>query len=132
MEIDYQHDYNACKDLGKTSSPKGHEKIRVHFVFYLKQDGRHKARLVADGHLTDVPLSSVCSEVVSLRGMRMVLFIAELNRLDLWGSDIGNACLDAFTKGKACTIASPEFGPLQGHTLIIDKTWCGLRTSVLR
>jgi hypothetical protein len=39
--------------------------IRVHLVYEVKQDGRHKARLVADGHLTDIPLDSVYSGVVS-------------------------------------------------------------------
>ena len=34
---------NACK---------GYHKIKVHLVFAVKFDGRHKARLVADGHIT--------------------------------------------------------------------------------
>ena len=54
----------------------------MHFVFDAKHDGRHKARLVADRHLTEVPLSSVYSGVVSLRGIRLVLFLAELNGLE--------------------------------------------------
>lgn len=33
----------------------GHKKICVDLVFDVKHDGRHKARLMADGHLTDVP-----------------------------------------------------------------------------
>ena len=98
----------------------------------MKHDGRHKARLVADRHLTDVPLSRVHSGVSSLRGIRMVLFIAELNRLDSWGPDIGNACLETFTKEKACMTSGPEFGSLQGHTLLINKALHGLRTSGLR
>jgi hypothetical protein len=32
-----------------------------------KHDGRFKARLVADGHLTDAPLESIYSGVVSNR-----------------------------------------------------------------
>ena len=44
----------------------GYKRIRTHLVFDVKHDGRHKARIVADGHLTDVPLSSVYSGVVSL------------------------------------------------------------------
>ena len=31
--------------------PKGYHKITVHLVFAVKFDGRHKARLVVDGHL---------------------------------------------------------------------------------
>jgi hypothetical protein len=35
--------------------------------------------------------------VVSLRGLRIVTFLAKLNGLDLWATDIGNAYLEAFT-----------------------------------
>jgi hypothetical protein len=52
-------------------------------VFDVKHDGLHKARLVADGHLTEVPLESVYSGVVSLRRFRLVLFLAELNNIEL-------------------------------------------------
>lgn len=79
-----------------------------------------------------MPISSACSGVVSLRGIRLVLFLAELNGLDSWGTDVGNACLEAFTKEKVHMIAGPEFGELEGHKLIINKDLCGLRTSGLR
>ena len=87
--------------------------------------------MVADGHLTDVPLDSVYSGVVSLRGLRLVLFLAELNGLDTCATDIGNAYLEAETKEKVCIIAGKEFGPLEGHLLIIKKALYGLRTSGL-
>eukprot|EP00977_Amphora_coffeiformis_P007084 scaffold1545_cov206-Amphora_coffeaeformis.AAC.1 len=38
----------------------------------------------------------------------------------------------SYTKQKVCTIAGPEFGPLQGHMLIIDKALYGLHTSGAR
>ena len=97
-----------------------------------RTDGRHKARLVADGHLTEVPLESVYSGVVSLRGFRLVLFLAELNNLELWATDIGNAYLEAFTSEKVYITAGPEFGELEGHTLIISKALYGLRSSGAR
>ena len=40
----------------KVGIPAGFRKIRVHMVFDVKHDGRHKARLVADGSMTFVPL----------------------------------------------------------------------------
>ena len=49
------------------------KKIRVHIVFAVKHDGRHKSRLVADGHLTDVPLESVYAGVVSIQGLRICI-----------------------------------------------------------
>ena len=69
---------------GKDSKiPDSYKKIRVHLVFDIKHVGRHKARLVSDGHLTDVPLDSVYSGMASLRGLRIVLLLAELNNLQL-------------------------------------------------
>ena len=52
---------------------------------------RHKARLVADGSLTPDPVENISSGVVSLRHSRLVIFLGELNNLELWGADIGNA-----------------------------------------
>jgi hypothetical protein len=66
--------------------------------------------LVADDHLTDIPLESLYSGVVSKRGFRIVLFLAELNNLEIWATDIGNAFLESFTSEKVFIIAGPEFG----------------------
>ena len=97
-----------------TNVPEGFKKIRVHFVFAVKHDGCHKARLVAGGHLTDVPLDSVYSGVVSLRSLRLVIFLAELNGLELFSADVGNAYLEAKTKEKVYIIAGDGFGDLKG------------------
>ena len=102
-------------------------------VYDIKHDGWHKARLVAGGHLTPIPLDSVYSGVVSLRGIRLVIFIAELNGLEVWATDVGNAYLEASTSEKLVIIAGPEFGPeREGHLLMIMKALYGLRTSGLR
>jgi len=85
--------------LGKGAKPPEgyYQKIRVHLVFDMKHDGWHKSRLVADGHLTDVPLDSIYSGVVLLHGMYLLVFLAELNDLDVWATDIGNAYNSAST-----------------------------------
>ena len=133
LEIGQLQDYETFQDKGKGAPiPKGYKQITVHLVFDVKHDGRHKARLVAGGHLTDDPIESVYSSVVSLRSLRLVIFLAELNQLDLWGADVGNAYLEAFTKEKVCFIAGDGFGALKGHTLIIVKALYGLKSSGLR
>ena len=92
-------EYKTFIDKGKGGiPPDGYKKIRCHMVYDVKHDGRHKSRLVAGGHLTDPNTESVYSSVVSLRGIRLVTFLSELNKLELWGTDIGNAYLEATTK----------------------------------
>jgi hypothetical protein len=86
------------------------------------------ALLVAGGHLTDPNTVSVYSGVVSLCGIRLVVFLAELNQLELWGADVGNAYLEALTKEKVYIIAGPEFRELKGHMILIFKALYGLRS----
>jgi Reverse transcriptase (RNA-dependent DNA polymerase) len=100
LELTQIGDYNTFIDKDHhtmVNAPSGYKKIRVHFVFNVKHDGRHKARLVADGHVTQIPVDSVYAGVVSLRGFRLVLFLAELNHLQIWATDISNAYLEAYT-----------------------------------
>ena len=125
--------YHAFIDKGKDYDPgSGYKKITVHMVYCVKHDGRHRARLVAGGHLTETPIDSVYSSVVSLRGIRMLTFFAELNQCNVWATDISSAYLESKTKEKVYVIAGPEFGEREGHVLIIDKALYGLKTSGVR
>ena len=117
---------------GKAVTPDGFQKIRVHFVYAVKHDGRFKARLVADGHLTKEPVESIYFGVVSLRSLRMVVFLSQLNDLKIWGADVGIAYLEVYTDEKLCTIAGPEFKELQGHPLIMIKTLHGTHSGGAR
>jgi hypothetical protein len=135
LEILQLAEYDTFRDLGNketASPPKGYKKIHTHLMYDCKHDGRHKAWMVADGHLMDIPLERVYSSVVSLRGLRIVTFLAKLNGLDLWATNIGNAYLEVFTMERNYIVAGPEFGQLEGHYLIIVKALYGLRTSGLR
>ena len=53
---------------------------------------------MADGHLTKEPNETIYSGVVSLRNLRLAMLLAELNNLQLWGADVGNAYLQALEK----------------------------------
>ena len=132
-EIDLMDEYDTFKDQGKGApTPKGYKRIRLHWVFDVKQDLRHRARLVAGGHLTDIPIDNPYSSVVSLRSLRMCLFAAELNGLRSFATDISSAYLEALTLEKLVITAGPEFNELEGHTLIIYKALYGLRSSGAR
>ena len=137
-EIAQLAEYETFRDEGKAkwiagnklaNAPQGFHKIRVHFVFDVKHDGRHKARLVAGGHLTPDPVEDVYSGVVSLRSLCLVAFLAELNDLELWGADIGNAYLEAYTEEKVFFVPGPEFGDQEGHIMVIVKALYGLKSS---
>ena len=83
FESEQINEYQVFKDFGRaiyeknkiTNAPDGHQKIRVHFVFYVKHCGKFKARLVADGHLTKGPIETVYSGVVSIRNLRHTMFL---------------------------------------------------------
>ena len=135
MEMKQVYEYDSFRSKGKKAQvPKDHVMIRVHLIFDVKQDGRHKARLVAGGHLTGPKVDTYYSSVVSLRSMRIVIFLSELNELELCSGDIGNAYLEAYTKEKVCFIGGKEFAPYghEGHLLIIVKALYGLKTSGAR
>ena len=133
MELSQITKYDTFINKGKGYDPgPGYKLIKVHFVYAIKHDGQHKSRLVAGGHLTDTPIDLVYSSIVSLRGTRMLTYIAEHNGFEVWATDIGNAYLEMFTKEKVYIIAGLEFGPLEGHTLLINKAIYGLKSSGLR
>ena len=104
----------------------GYHKIKVNLVFAIKSDGRHKARLVADGHPTPEAVENIYSGIVSMRNLRLVIFLGKLNNLDIWGADIGNAYLEAFTDEKLDIVADSEIEELKGHILIFLKALYGL------
>ena len=101
-------------------------------MYDVKPTLARKARLVACGHLTDTPVDSVYSGVVSMRGFKICVFLSELNGLETWATDIGNAYLQAYTEEKVYVIGGPEFDDREGHTLIISKALYGLKSSGLR
>ncbi len=113
-------------------APEGYKMIPARMVFDVKQSLKRKARFVAGGHKTDPPKDSTYSSVASLRSVRLVALIAELNGLKLTAGDVGNAHLEATTSERVAFVAGPEFGELEGHTMVVVKALCGLRSSGAR
>ena len=95
LEMESMIEYKVFKKWDKAildkhkkvmNSPKGYHRIKVHLVLAVKFDGRHKARLVADDHLTPEPVKNIYSGGVSLRNLRLVIFLGRHNNLDIWGA----------------------------------------------
>ena len=123
----------AFKFNDDDSIPIGYKHITCHMVFEIKMVGLvRKARLVAGGHLTDPPVDSVYSSVVTRESVRIMFTIAALNDLSLIGADVQNAYINAPTKEKVYTTAGLEFGSNAGRPAIIVRALYGLKSSGAR
>ena len=71
-------------DAGE-EAPKGYQQIPMRLIYAVKHDGRRKARLVAGGHVTAPPNEEVYSSVVQPESVRLVMFLAAANNLDIMG-----------------------------------------------
>lgn len=109
----------------------GYNKIQIYVIHDVKNDGRHQASVVANGQFSPEPVDEpVYSGVVTLRGMKTAMFLAELNGLKLWNKDIQSAYLNAYTTKPVLIVAGPNFGEKrEGHLLIIGKALYGLQFS---
>ena len=111
--------------------PKDYQFMRCHMIFDVKfrENFRHKARLVAGGHMTDTPNTLTYSSVVSRDSVCIALTIAALNELSVMACDIQNAYLTADCREKIWMQAGPEFGSESGSIMIVKKALYGLKGS---
>ena len=58
----------------------------------------------------------------------MVVFLSQLNDLEIREAEVRNSYFEAYTDEKLCIIAGPEFKELQGHLLIMIKALYGTRS----
>lgn len=58
----------------------------------------------------------------------MVIFIAELDDLEVWHTDVTSAYLSSQNKEKVCIIAYPAFQDKEGLLLLIHIVLYGLRS----
>ena len=70
-------------DMKATSKSESTSSLMLSMMVDTKLDS------FADGHLTTEPVKSIYSGVVSLRNLRLCIFLVQLNSLD-----VGNACLE--------------------------------------
>ena len=102
--------------------PPGHTKIQVHILFYYKQYGRYKAFMVASENVTGNNLGTYYSSFISLRYVHTVVFLVELNDIEIRTGDIINSYLTVCTTENIFFNAGAEFAPFVhvGHLLLIN------------
>jgi len=123
----------AFKFMDDDKAPIGYKHITCHMIFDVKMVGLvRKARFVAGGHLTDPPVESVYSSVVTRESVRIMFLVAALNDLQVLGADVQNAYINAKTGERVYTTAGPEFGSNEGRPAIIVRALYGLKSSGAR
>ena len=128
LELQQLEDCNTHQSVGKNVHiPPGCEQTPVKMAFDVMPSLKRKAMLAAQGDKTAPPCDAVHSGVASLQSLQIVCFLAEINGLQVTGSDVGNVHLQAFMKEKVCFQAGEEFGKLEGHLLIVVQALHGLR-----
>jgi len=133
IEKEMRNNAPAFKFNDDDSVPVGYKHITCHMIFEIKMVGLvRKARYVAGGHLTDPPVDSVYSSVITRESVRILFTIAALNDLDVLRADVQNAYINAPTKEKVYTTAGPEFGSNQGRPVLIVRALYGLKSSGAR
>jgi hypothetical protein len=133
IEKEMKNNAPAFKFNDDDSIPIGYKHITCHMIFDIKMVGLvWKARFVAGGRLTDPPVDSVYSSVVTKDSVRILFTIAALNDLEVIGADVQNAYINAPTKEKVYATAGPEFGSNQGQPVLIVRALYGLKSSGAR
>jgi hypothetical protein len=92
------NEYNTFKDNGKIKFMDNYKRIIVHFVFAVKHDFCHNARLAAGGHLADSNTEGTYSGVVSLCSQCIAIATAELNNLKIIVGNISSTYLEITPK----------------------------------
>ena len=127
----YQHSFQISTDYNHAIRPdKKNSNTHWQDTMDLESSQIHEHKVFKD----TVNLDDRSKErlVTALRSLRMVVFLPQLNNLEIWEADVNNAYPEAYTDEKLCTIAGPEFKELQGHFLIMVKTLYGTHSGGAR
>ena len=67
--------------------------VPLHWLYCVKHDLRHKARLVMGGHVTDATGYDKYEATIKTENLRLQLFLAARKRAEGLGGDIGSTYL---------------------------------------
>ena len=132
-EINSLLDYGCFEFHPAGSAPPDDEyqKTTLRCIFAIKHDLRRKSRLVAGGHLLDVPTDvQIYSSQVKPISVKLVSVIADKMGLKQLCGDVSNAYVNAESSQKAYVPkAGYEFGSRKGMMIVIVKALYGLSAS---
>ena len=130
LEIQSLNDLECFEFHPKDYSPdKEYQKTTIMMIMNVKQDLRHKCRLVAGGHLIDALDHGIYSTTVKSIRVKILQVIAHKAKLEILCGDIGNAYVNAYTNEKVYAIYGNEFGKaMKGSVVIIVRAIYGLHT----
>ena len=127
--IQYQV-FEVHTDINHFPKEDGWQFAKLIWVFAVKHDGRHKARLCIGGHTTIADEYDTYASTVKPENVRLQLFLSAKEGMEMISGDIGSAYLNAYTKEKIWTRLDAGFGPdLDGKLARIIKALYGLKTS---
>ena len=87
--------------------------------------------MVANGSMTEAPLSLTYYYVVSRDSFCVALLIAGLNDLDIMACDVGNVYLNVPCRYNILFVAGPEHGPEKTcKVMVMFRDLYGLKSSV--
>ena len=83
VELNKLKEYDVFQAMAEgVGALDGYSRIPLHWVFDVKHNFRHRARIVARGHVAPIPEESPSFSVVTLKGVRILLFLSQLYKLD--------------------------------------------------
>jgi hypothetical protein len=130
LEMDSQFDLETFKILMGGKLPAGDwQYAPLRMIFTVKSDGRHKARLVIGGHVTDASDYDTYAATIRTDNIRVIFFIIVRGSNSMLMGDVMTAYLNALTGEKIWTKCGPEFKENEGQIAIINKALYGLKTS---
>ena len=130
-EISIMKDYQVFDHLMDSqilNQKDGWQFAPLHWVFTIKHDLRHKARLVIGAHVTTADDLDKYTATTSMDGVKLQLFLTARSGKKVILGDISSAYLNRYTKEKIWTNLSPEFGDVTGRVQV-KKSLYGLITS---
>ena len=111
LEIQSLNDFECFEFQPKDYSPaKEYQKTTLMMIMNVKQDLRHKCRLVAGGHLIDALDHDIYSTTIKSFSVKLLQVIAHKANLEILCGYIGNAYVNAYTNKKLYAVAGDEFG----------------------